>query len=272
VTRSAGPATSITLPTTATLRTQLACTSSRLRCRARIVAPTTVSNPAPGEQARRDRHRGAYAAACRRSYRWHRGSNGPLHHSQPGCTSQCEDTRSTTASSQSSSSWASPRQHMNSPNDPTYAYHAQKYGDDFIPQFTAAKDAGELLRAHVQANRPQWTIAVSCPTTPSRHPTVPRSTTRHTGHAGPPTGPAVESRVEQGLPRHVADTARPDRDGWGSGGDPRHDQPAGTLGFSRSTGAAEPPSAPTPVGGHVDERWTTVHPRGITVDALWTSC
>jgi alpha-L-fucosidase len=35
-------------------------------------------------------------------------------------------------------------QHINDPNDPTYAYHAQKYGkdfnyDDFIPQFTAAK-------------------------------------------------------------------------------------------------------------------------------------
>jgi alpha-L-fucosidase len=35
-------------------------------------------------------------------------------------------------------------QHVNDPNDPTYAYHAQKYGknvdyDAFIPQFTAAK-------------------------------------------------------------------------------------------------------------------------------------
>ena len=35
-------------------------------------------------------------------------------------------------------------QHLDNPNDPTYAYHAQKYGkdfnyDDFIPQFTAAK-------------------------------------------------------------------------------------------------------------------------------------
>ncbi|HEY3716261.1 MAG TPA: alpha-L-fucosidase [Jatrophihabitantaceae bacterium] len=35
-------------------------------------------------------------------------------------------------------------QHLDNPNDPTYAYHAQKYGkdfnyDQFIPQFTAAK-------------------------------------------------------------------------------------------------------------------------------------
>jgi len=29
---------------------------------------------------------------------------------------------------------------------------------------------------------------------------------------------------------------------------------------------------PRPVGGHVDDRWTTVHSRGITTAALWTSC
>ncbi len=48
-------------------------------------------------------------------------------------------------------------QHMNDPNDPTYAYHAQKYGkdfdyDSFIPQFTAAKwDPKAWVRLFQQA-------------------------------------------------------------------------------------------------------------------------
>ena len=48
-------------------------------------------------------------------------------------------------------------QHMNDPNDPTYAYHAQTYGkgfnyDDFIPMFTAAKyDPKAWVRLFQQA-------------------------------------------------------------------------------------------------------------------------
>ena len=48
-------------------------------------------------------------------------------------------------------------QHMNDPNDPTYAYHAQTYGqdfnyDDFIPQFTAARfDPAAWVRLFRQA-------------------------------------------------------------------------------------------------------------------------
>jgi alpha-L-fucosidase len=48
-------------------------------------------------------------------------------------------------------------QHMNDPNDPTYAYHAQTYGqdfayDDFIPRFTAARfDPRDWIRLFQRA-------------------------------------------------------------------------------------------------------------------------
>lgn len=42
-----------------------------------------------------------------------------------------------------------------------------------------------------------------------------------------------------------------------------------------TTAESRPPDGltrPHPVGGHVDDRWTNVQCRGITVAALWTSC